>query len=329
MSYCCRVKTRFKGAVAQVSPTIDKTAAVEKVAAFSADAAKAGAEVVVFPEAMIGGYPRGSDFGTVVGSRTATGRESFRKYWAGAIDLPGPESEQIADIASRHKQHLVVGVVERDGGTLYCTVAFYSPAGEFMGKHRKLMPTAAERVIWGFGNGSTLPVFDTSIGKIGAAICWENYMPLLRAAYYAKGIELYCAPTADGRDTWQSTVRHIAAEGRCFVLSANLFARRSHYPDVSWNVDSESDDVVSRGGSCIVDPLGNILAGPNFEGECVLVADIDRDAIARGKFDLDVVGHYARPDVFRLTVNEFDTPMVAFTTQEISSSKRRSRLSTR
>jgi nitrilase len=306
----------FKAAVVQASPAPDTAAAIEKVAAFSAQAARAGAELVLFPEALIGGYPRGSDFGTVMGSRTPAGREAFQKYWEGAIELPGPESAQLGRIAAKHKLYLVVGVIERAGGTLYCTVAFYSPTGEFMGKHRKLMPTAAERLIWGFGNGSTMPVFDTPLGKLGAVICWENYMPLMRAAHYARGIEIYCAPTADGRDTWHASMRHIATEGRCFVLSANLFARRSHYPEVHGKVAPESDDIVSRGGSCIVDPLGNVLAGPNYEGEGLLVAEIDRGAIARGKFDMDVVGHYARPDVFRLVVNESDTPAAVFTSQD-------------
>jgi nitrilase len=309
------MKTRFKAAVAQVSPAPDKAGALAKVAAFSAEAARAGAELVLFPEALIGGYPRGSDFGTVVGSRTLEGRDDFRRYWEGAMDLPGPEGSELGKIARQHQLYLIVGVIERGGGTLYCTAVFYAPNGEYLGKHRKLMPTAAERLIWGFGNGSTMPVFDTPLGKLGAVICWENYMPLMRAALYAKGVEIYCAPTADGRDTWLPSMQHIAIEGRCFVLSANQYARRSHYPEVHGKVTPENDAVVSRGGSCIVDPFGTVLAGPNFEGEGVLVAEIDRAAIARGKFDMDVTGHYARPDVFRLIVNEADTPAVVFTTQ--------------
>jgi nitrilase len=309
------MKTRFKAAVAQVAPAPDKAAALAKVATFSAEAARAGAELVLFPEALIGGYPRGSDFGTVVGSRTLEGRDDFRRYWEGAMDLPGPESTELGKIARQHQLYLVVGIIERGGGTLYCTAVFYAPNGEYLGKHRKLMPTAAERLIWGFGNGSTMPVFDTPLGKLGAVICWENYMPLMRAALYAKGVEIYCAPTADGRDTWLPSMQHIAIEGRCFVLSANQYARRSHYPEVHGKVAPENDAVVSRGGSCIVDPFGTVLAGPNFEGESVLVAEIDRGAIARGKFDMDVTGHYARPDVFRLIVNEADTPAVVFTTQ--------------
>jgi nitrilase len=175
------------------------------------------------------------------------------------------------------------------------------------------MPTASERLVWGFGDGSTLPIYDTPLGRLGAVICWENYMPLLRAAMYAKGIEIYCAPTADGRDTWLPTMQHIAMEGRCFVLTCNQFARRSDYPAHYPTVYGDAPDtVISRGGSCIVGPLGQVLAGPNFEAEAILTAQIDRREIARGKMDFDVVGHYARPDVFRLTVDETPRPAVSF-----------------
>jgi nitrilase len=198
---------------------------------------------------------------------------------------------------------MVVGVVERDGGTLYCTAAFCSPEG-YLGKHRKLMPTAAERNVWGFGDGSTLPVFDTPFGRIGAVICWENYMPLLRMAMYAKGVQIWCAPTADGRETWLPTMQHVALEGRCFVLSSNQFTRRSDFPDdIPNDLAERPEDVVSTGGSCIIG-LGQVLAGPARDGEEILFADLDLDEIARGKFDFDVVGHYARPDVFRLHVDE-------------------------
>jgi nitrilase len=188
---------------------------------------------------------------------------------------------------------------------------FFAPDGSFLGKHRKLMPTAAERLIWGFGDGSTMPVFDTAVGRIGAAICWENYMPMFRMHMYGQGIQLYCAPTADDRDSWQATVRHIALEGRCFVLSSNQFARRSDYPDDYPAVQGgDPQTIMSRGGSCIIDPLGRILAGPLYDNPGILTADLDPDEIARGKFDFDVVGHYARPDVFKLVVNTAPTAPV-------------------
>ncbi len=173
------------------------------------------------------------------------------------------------------------------------------------------MPTGPERLVWGFGDGSTMPVFATEIGAIGAVICWENYMPLLRTAMYAKGVQLYCAPTADGRDSWLATVRHIACEGRCFVLSCNQFCRRRDYPpEFVTPFGDDPETVLSPGGSCIVDPNGVIVAGPDYAGEAILVADLDLAEIARAKFTFDAVGHYSRLDVFRLEVNERPTPAV-------------------
>jgi nitrilase len=296
---------RFKAAVVQASPVIfDRDKTLEKMETLAGNAAREGAQLVVFPEAFVSAYPRGLDFGAVVGSRTDTGREQFRRYWESSVDVPGPAVNQMGRIARDHRVYLVIGVVERHGGTLYCSVLFFAPDGAYLGKHRKIMPTAAERLVWGFGDGSTMPVFDTAVGKLGAVICWENYSPLLRAAMYAKGIEIYCAPTADARDSWLASVRHIAVESRCFVLSCNQFNRRSDYPaGYGFASSQDPDAVVCRGGSCIVDPFGNVLAGPNTEGEAILVAEIDRAQIVRGKFDLDVVGHYARPDIFQLHVD--------------------------
>jgi nitrilase len=219
--------------------------------------------------------------------------------------VPGPDVSRLERCARTTGLHLVVGAVEREGGTLYCTVLFLSPTAGLLGKHRKLMPTAAERLVWGFGDGSTLPVLDTPLGRLGAVICWENYMPLLRMAMYARGVQVYCAPTADSRETWLPTVRHIALEGRCFVLSSCQFARRRDLPeDVDNALAAAPDDVLMAGGSCIVDPLGQVLAGPDHAGETILCADLDLAEIPRAKFDLDVAGHYARPDVFQLVVNE-------------------------
>jgi nitrilase len=254
----------------------------------------AGAELVVFPEAFIGGYPKGYDFGARVGSRTAEGRQTFRHYYEGSIEVPGPATERLGEAARAAGSWVVIGVIERAGGTLYCTTLFLAPDGRLAGKHRKLMPTAMERLIWGFGDGSTLPVIDAPFGKIGAVICWENYMPLLRTAMYRKGIQFYCAPTVDDRETWSISMRHIALEGRCFVLSACQYSRP----------EGAMDSECIRGGSVIVSPMGKLLAGPCYEGECILRAELDPSEITEGKFDLDVVGHYARPDIFRLDVNE-------------------------
>ncbi len=307
--------TFVRAAVVQAAPVaFDVEATLDKAERLIVGASASGAQLVVFPEAFISCYPRGLSFGTVVGSRTADGREDFRRYWESSIDVPGPAVDRLSEMARSNAVYLVMGVIERDGGTLYCTILFFADDGRYLGKHRKLMPTAAERLIWGYGDGSTLPVFDTEIGKIGAVICWENYMPLLRMTMYSKGIQIYCAPTADGRDGWTASMRHIALEGRCFVLSCNQFARRRDYPaDYDAIQGDDPDEIMSRGGSMIVSPLGEVLAGPNFEEEAILTADLDLDDVARGKFDLDVVGHYARPDVFQLTVNEKPTPPVMST----------------
>ncbi len=299
-------------AVVQAAPVaFDRERTIEKVRTLAVEAAGSGLQLIVFPEAFVSGYPRGLDFGVKVGSRTPEGRELFRRYFESAVDVPGPAVDLLGAAAREANAFLVIGVIERSGGTLYCSVLFFDPAGALLGKHRKLMPTAAERLIWGQGDGSTMPVFDTPVGRLGAVICWENYMPMLRMHMYARGIEVYCAPTADDRETWLSTMRHIALEGRCFVLGCNQYARRSDYPaDYPAIQGDDPSTVMSRGGSCIVDPLGRVLAGPAFDGPAILEAELDLNEIARGKFDLDVAVHYARPDVFRLMVNEAATPAV-------------------
>lgn len=286
---------------------------LERMRAHITDLQQQSAQLAVFPEAYIGGYPKGLDFGARVGSRTPEGRDDFRRYWQAAIDVPGPETGIIAGFARQSKAHLVVGVIERDRGTLYCTALFFGPDGAMLGKHRKLMPTASERLIWGMGDGSTLPVFDTLLGRVGAAICWENYMPALRLALYSKGINLWCAPTVDERDIWQISMRHIAYEGRCFVLSACQYLRRADCPpDYACIQGNDPQTELIRGGSVIIGPLGEVLAGPVYGREAVLTAEIDILDTVRGKFDLDATGHYARPDIFSLSVNEDPAPAVTF-----------------
>ena len=306
------MSSRFTAAVVQSSPVVfEPKATLAKVRDLTADAATRGAKLVVFPEAFVSAYPKGLDFGARVGLRTPKGRDDFRKYFDSSIDVPGWATEQLSRTAKENAVYLVLGVIERDLGTLYCTVLFFAPNGTFLGKHRKLMPTAMERLIWGFGDGSTLPVFETPLGKLGAVICWENYMPLLRMAMYAKGIQLYCAPTADDRDTWMATMQHVALEGRCFVLTACQHLRRADCPaDYAAIQGDDPTTVIMRGGSAIISPLGQILVGPVFNEDAILTTEIDPAEIARGKYDLDVVGHYARPDVFRLHVNEKPTPPV-------------------
>ncbi|KAK1297272.1 Bifunctional nitrilase/nitrile hydratase NIT4B [Acorus calamus] len=298
----------------------DTHATLDKAEKFIAEASAYGSQLVVFPEAFIGGYPRGSSFGVMIGSRSDKGKEDFRKYHASAIDVPGPEVDRLAAMAGKYKVYLVMGIIERAGYTLYCTILFFDDHGRYLGKHRKLMPTALERVIWGFGDGSTIPVYETPIGKIGALICWENKMPLLRTALYGKGIEIYCAPTADARDVWQASMTHIALEGGCFVLSANQFCRRKDYPsppDYFFGVDDDLalDAVVCAGGSVIISPSGAVLAGPNYEGEALISADLDLGEIVKAKFDFDVVGHYSRPEVLSLSVKDHQLNPVTFSSE--------------
>ena len=304
-------QTKVNVAVVQAAPVLfEREASVEKASHLTAEAAAQGAQLILFPEAFIPAYPRGLSFGTVVGSRSPEGRQTWQRYWENSVEVPGPTVEVLGEAARRAHAYLAIGVIERDtqfgGGTLYCTVLYFGPDGQLLGKHRKLKPTASERLIWGEGDGSTLTVLDTEIGKIGGLICWENYMPLARMALYSKGVELYLAPTADSRDTWQATLRHIACEGRCFVLGCNQFVTKALYPaDLAGRADLEHQpEIMCRGGSAIVSPLGELLAGPLYDQEGTLFAELDLEEIARAKFDFDAVGHYARPDVFQLTVNE-------------------------
>ncbi|ANU27128.1 carbon-nitrogen hydrolase family protein [Planococcus versutus] len=303
--------TKFKVAVVQAgSEIMDKEKGVAKTVCLIQEAATQQASIIVFPEAFIPAYPRGMSFGAVVGSRDSEGRKDFRQYWDNSITAPGPETQAIGKAAKQAGAYVVIGVIEKDStgsqGTLYCTVLFFGPDGELLGKHRKLKPTGSERLIWGQGDGSTLPVFETPYGRLGALICWENYMPLARAAMYDKGIQIYVMPTADGRDTWTSTVRHVAAEGRCFVLSCNQYSTKSMYPEaISSRAEfQELPEEMSRGGSCIAGPLGELIVEPVYGEETILYAELDLDQIVEGQFDFDVAGHYARPDIFQLTVNE-------------------------
>ncbi len=298
------MEEKIKVAVVQAAPVLfDRAGCVEKACQLAVEAGNQGARLVLLPEAFIPGYPRGLDFGVVVGSRSPEGRHLWARYHAQSMDVPGSDTLTLGKAARKAKIYLAIGVIEREGGTLYCTILYFSPEGDLVGKHRKLKPTAAERLIWGEGDGSTLTVLKTDLGKIGGLICWENYMPLARAALYAKGVEIYLAPTADARDTWQATLRHIALEGRCFVLGCNQYVTRSMYPE-PFVPKAGAGDFSCRGGSAVVSPLGELLAGPLYDEEGILYADLHMDQLVQARFDFDVVGHYARPDVFRLLVNE-------------------------
>ncbi|MGD9092887.1 MAG: carbon-nitrogen hydrolase family protein [Anaerolineales bacterium] len=300
-----------KVAVVQAAPVLfNRQATVEKACQIIHEAAENGAQLTLFPEAFIPAYPRGLSFGMVVGSRSAEGRHIWQLYWENAVEVPGLATEALSAAIREAEMYLAMGVIERDtqfsGGTLYCTLLYFGPNGDIIGKHRKLKPTAAERLIWGEGDGSTLTVLPTEIGKIGGLICWENYMPLARMAMYSKGVQLYLAPTADARDTWQATLRHIAYEGRCFVLGCNQFVTKEMYPSSLKDHHELADqpEIMCRGGSAIISPFGEVISGPLYDQEGILYANLDMSEIVRGKVDFDVVGHYARPDVFHLTINE-------------------------
>lgn len=284
---------------------------LEKILSYEAEIKRSGADIVVMPEAILGGYPKGERFGTQLGFRLESGREIYQKYYDAAIDLSGPEVKTLSEMSKRLNANLVLGVIERAGATLYCTAIFIDPSGGLTHKHRKLMPTGSERMIWGQGDGSTLPVIETNAGRTGATICWENYMPLLRTALYAKGIEIWCAPTVDARPVWQSTMQHIALEGRCFVASACQYQPSPN--ELGQKVDNwGADDALISGGSVIIGPLGDVLAGPLLDKEGLISAEINMDDLAKARYDLDVIGHYARPDIFELRVNE--TPRQSVTT---------------
>lgn len=288
-----------------------KARTLEQILAFESDIAASGASLVVMPEALLGGYPKGEIFGTRLGYRLPEGREAFARYYDNAIDVPGPETEALAGLSQRTGASLVVGVIERGGNTLYCTALFFEPGIGLAARHRKLMPTGTERLIWGQGDGSTLPVIDAAAGRIGGAICWENHMPLLRTAMYAKGVEIWCAPTVDERDIWQCSMRHIAHEGRCFVVSACQV--QPSPADLGVDVPGwDAGRPLINGGSVIVGPLGDVLAGPLRGGTGLLTARIDTADLVRARYDFDVVGHYSRPDIFSLTVDERPRPPVRF-----------------
>lgn len=261
-------------------------------------------DLILFPEAFLPAYPAGMSFGAPVGSRSETGRELWLRYWKNSVEMPGQAVDKLSKIAKSAGVYLAIGVIEKENvgkGSLYCTLLYFGPDGKLLGKHRKIKPTAAERVIWAEGDGSTLSTFKTPLGVIGGLICWENLMPLARMSMYRKGVNIYLAPTADSRDTWQATMIHIACEGRCFVLGCNQYLTKSMYPkDLPGIEDLEkAPETLSRGGSVVVDPFGNVIAGPLFDKEGILFAELDMDIMAKAKMDFDPIGHYQRPDIFK------------------------------
>jgi len=296
---------RLTVACAQVEPVIfDRDATIEKLGQTAAEAAAQGARLVVFPEAVIPAYPSSIWAKALAGWAEDGAKEAFALLAREAVEVPGPAERRLGELAREHEVWLVTGVTERDPahpGTLYNTLLFHGPDGELALKHRKLVPTNHERLVWGPGDGGGLEAVETPYGRLGGLVCWENYMPLARFALYESGIELYVASTADDSEEWQSTLVHIARESRCFVIAPSHFQRAASYPDdFPLARLLEGVDVIGRGGSAILAPDGSYLAGPLWDEEGVLYAELDPAQLDGERQRFDPTGHYHRPDVFRL-----------------------------
>jgi len=299
-------EVKYIAAVVQASPVMfDKAATTDKACRLITQAGAKGAKLCVFPESFIPCYPRGLSFGMHVGGADGGGRQDYLLYHRNSVVIP----RDLAPLCEAAKQagcYVSVGVTERDGltDTLYCTNVFISDTGEILGKKRKIKPTGAERCVWGEGGRDDIFVLDTSVGRIGCLICWENYMPLARTALYEKGVNVYIAPNADSRKEWQATVRHIAQEGRCYVLSCNQFVTREMYPPALSSLQALEGrkGEISAGGSCIISPSGKYLVQPVWHREEMLLAEIDLTQVAAARLDFDVCGHYSRKDMFELRV---------------------------
>lgn len=300
------LKSVCRIAVVQAAPVLfDKEACLEKTLALMEEAAANGAELIVFPELFIPGYPFGMTFGFTVGSRTAEGRADWKRYYDASILVPGPETARLAEAAKRLGVYVSLGISERDAvtATLYNSNLFIAPDGTVM-NHRKLKPTGSERVVWGDADRDFFPVMDTPWGPMGSMICWESYMPLARAALYQKGIALYISPNTNDNPEWQHTIRHIAIEGHCYFVNCDMIIPKSSYPkDLSDAAEAEIarlPETACRGGSCVIDPFGHAVTDTLWDEEGILYADLDMQQVPASRMEHDVCGHYARPDVTRL-----------------------------
>ncbi len=289
----------------QDSPVFfDKEKTIQKIEDLTTQYARQGSRLIVFPESFIPGYPRGFTFGATVGNRTQAGRELYAEYHKNSLDIASQDVKRLERLAKTENMYLVIGITEKSErhGSLFCSILYISPKTGLLGVHRKIKPTGTERLIWAEASGDSLVSFQTDVGRLGGLICWENYMPLARMAMYRQGVEIYLAPTADSRESWTATLRHIALEGRCFVLGCNQFFTKADYPEPYRNLVPDEPDVLCSGGSVIVSPLGEILAGPLFGQAGAVTAELDLDQIILSKLDFDPIGHYARPDIFEFSV---------------------------
>jgi nitrilase len=299
------MRERVTVACVQAEPVIfDRDATVEKLAGLAAEVARQGARLAVFPEAFIPAYPSSTWAKALAGWDDDGARDAFALLAREAVESPGEAERRLGEIAREHELWLVTGVTERDPakpGTLYNTLLYHGPDGRLALKHRKLVPTNHERLVWGPGDGGGLEAIETPLGRLGGLICWENYMPLARFALYESGVEIYVASTADDGEAWQATLVHIARESRAFVIAPSHFQRAASYPeDFPLRGLLDGLDVVGRGGSAILSPDGSYLAGPAYDDEAILYAELDPAQLDGARQRFDPAGHYHRPDLLRL-----------------------------
>ena len=286
-------KNACRIALVQAEPVLfNKQESLKKALVFIEEAAQSKAELIVFPELFIPGYPVGMNFGFSVGKRTEPGRKDWKRYYDASVVADGDEFTQLANAAKKYNVYISIGFSERDivGGTLYNSNAIFEPDGTYK-THRKLKPTGSERTPW---------------GPIGSLICWESYMPLARVALYQKGITIYISPNTNDNPEWQATIQHIAIEGKCYFINADMIITKGSYPkDLNAKTDIEAlPDVVCRGGSCIIDPYGHYATEPVWDEETIIYAELDMNLPAACKMEHDAVGHYSRPDVLQLVVTD-------------------------
>lgn len=302
------LKDTCKLAVVQAAPVMfDKTACIEKALKLINECTANGAELIVFPELFIPGYPYGMTFGFRVGSRNADGRKDWKAYYDNSILANGPEMQQLIEKAKEQSIYLSIGYSERDAvtGTLYNSNMMIAPDGTAM-NHRKLKPTGSERVVWGDADRDYFPVMETPWGPMGNLICWESYMPLARVALYQKGISLYISPNTNDNPEWQDTIRHIAIEGHCYFINCDMFFTRADYPKTASAGEeiAKLPEIACRGGSCVVDPFGHVVSDTIWDQEGIIYAELDMQKVPASKMEHDVCGHYARPDVLKLQVED-------------------------
>jgi len=302
------LKDTCRIALVQAEPVLfDKDACLEKALKLIEEAASKDAELIVFPELFIPGYPIGMSFGFSMGKRTEAGREDWKRYYDASIIAGGEEFAKLSEAAKNSGAYISMGFSERDavGGTLYNSNVIFEPDGSYK-VHRKLKPTGTERVVWGDADKDYFPVTETPWGPVGSLICWESYMPLARVALYQKGVTVYISPNTNDNPEWQATIQHIAIEGKCYFINADMIVRRTSYPDDLNEIDvvTALPEMVCRGGSCIIDPYGHYLTEPVWDEETIIYAELDMQLPAACKMEHDAVGHYARPDVLKLIVED-------------------------